>query len=292
MIITTAMNMTQAMALLQAGADSVLLPVNNGLSIRQDKGLDLSELKEAAQKIHDIDKKIYVNAMKIIHNDDLPKALELLEAAKEAEIDGIYVSDEAWQILKRQSGYTGELVYQPETLMTNGLDAQFYIDHGFEGVCLAHELSLEEIKECASECLEVEVLVHGYYSWFSSRRNLISNYISELEDRDVQVDREVPRFIREVQRDSWMRIEERDYGTTIWSDAPISSFEEIGILNLSGVHRFRIDTSFLPFEQSVQIVKTYKEILDSKLSPQEVEESLKGNSSLYYVETLTKKGKD
>lgn len=289
MIIATLNQPDQAALFLEAGADALLLPVAH-LSVRQEPGLEPEALRETIRQLKTMGAIVCLNCLKILHNGDLDQARALLQLAKEEGADEIYVCDEGWFVLAAQAGLSEKLVYQPETLVTNGLDAQFYIDQNARAVCLAHELSLQEILVCAKDCASLEVLVHGYYSWMSSRRPLLSNYLREIHKEECIEDLQTHDFrIREVQREAWLPAQEREYGTTIWSGAPISSFAQMPVLLEAGIRRFRIDTSFLEPEMAARCIAAYKALEQNQEVPAEEIRMLQGDDSLYHTESVTRK---
>lgn len=293
MIIAAINHPEEAERFAQSGADAMLIPVS-GLSVRQEPELDAEELRRVIHSLQKMNVKVYLNVLKILHATDLARAELLMDLAVEEKVDGLYIADEGWIVLARDAGYQGELIYQPETLVTNGMDAQFYIDQGLSAVSLAHELSLAEIEACAKDCSHLEVLVYGYYSWMSSRRPLVSNYLREicLEKKVPEVtDPEHEFFLREAQRDAWLRVEERETGTTIWSARPVSSFFQMPALLKAGIRRFRIDTSFLKPEEAARIITLYQK-LEQGADPAELNlEGILQDDSLYLSESLTRKEK-
>ncbi len=293
MIIAVVNHPDQAERFAQSGADAMLISVE-GLSVRQEPQLDFEELRKVIHSLQEKGVKVYLNVLKILHSTDLPAAELLMDLAIEEKVDGLYLADEGWIVLAKEAGYPGELIYQPETLVTNGLDAQFYIDQGLSAVSLAHELSLAEIEACARDCHDLEVLVYGYYSWMSSRRPLVSNYLREIELEEKVPEVSSPDhsfFLREAQRDAWMRVEERDYGTTIWSAAPISSFEQMPALLKAGIHRFRVDTSYLEPEEAARIITLFQK-LEQGADPAALDYTgILQDDSLYKTESLTRKEK-
>lgn len=294
MIIAVVNHPEEAERFAQSGADAMLIPVE-GLSVRQEPQLDEKQLRTAIHSLQKKGVKVYLNVLKILHSTDLPAAELLINLAKEEKADGLYIADEGWIVLAKDSGYEGELIYQPETLVTNGLDAQFYIDQGLSAVSLAHELSLAEIEACAKDCSNLEVLVYGYYSWMSSRRPLVSNYLREikLSEKVPEVtDPEHAFFLREAQRDAWLRVEERETGTTIWSAEPVSSFFQMPALLKVGIKRFRIDTSFLEPEEAARIITLFQ-MLEQGADPEKLDLSgIRQDDSLYMTESLTRKEKN
>lgn len=159
------------------GIDAILLGVE-GLSIRSLQKVSLEEVRLWKKECDRFEMKLYVNAMKFFMEDDLPFLRKSLDFFKEIQIEGIYFADEGVLLEAKKIGYEKVLIYQPETLMVNHLDVQFYLNQNIQAVSLAHELSLDEIQKIANE--KVEILIQGYYSILYSKRPLIKNYFDAL----------------------------------------------------------------------------------------------------------------
>lgn len=287
--------------LINAKSDGIILALPE-FSIRQISFLDPEDLENTVQKIHEHSLLAAVNAMKMLEEDEIEEAEEFLKLCQSAGVDEIYIADEGWIQLARKMDLIDRLIFQPETLMVNGYDAKFYLDQGLKSVSMAHELTLDEILSCSSVAGPIEILIQGYYSWMSSRRPLLSNYFEEIKSMN-ESDQSNPEdlknklyenessdnqlyWIQEQKRAGKLPVIEDSSGTTVYSDEPICSYDEISLLKEHGINRFRIDTLFEDDEYGVRQLALYRNILNQK----PIEEShKKGSDHLYSMKTVTRK---
>ncbi|MCF0106867.1 MAG: U32 family peptidase, partial [Holdemanella sp.] len=226
----------------------------------------------------ELDMKLYINFLRLIPEQKIEEVSSILKICKELDIDGIYFSDEGVLYKAMEIGYEDHLIYQPETLVANSMDVDFYLNQNLLSVSLCHELSLEELLTIASNYSNVEVLVHGYFSILYSRRPLVTNYLHVLKK-----DSPLPcRFdIIEQTRKGRMPIVQDESGTHVFSEVPIGSYDEIAALKESGIKRFRIDSIFFDDEYTVKVMNGYRN---------GIVEDTQYSNHWYHQETIKKKG--
>lgn len=252
MILTTIHSIDRLNDLKKAGADAVIIGVQD-LSIRSLQYAPFEQIPKWKQACDSAGLKLYINALKLCMDEDLENVRKLLEICQEQEIDGVYFADEGILYEAKQRQLEHLLIYQPETLITNHLDVQFYLKQGIQAVSLAHELSLDEIGNMAVP--GAEVLLSGYYSLLYSRRPLVSNYFDFMH-KDVDVNGRRFDLIEQTRTDR-MPIVQDETGTHIFSEVPIASFQEFEQLKQMGIQRFRIDSMFFDDDWTVQTLKAY-----------------------------------
>ncbi len=272
----------ELLRLIEQRADGIILAVAP-FSVRQNCFLGSEDLRRTAGAIHESGLKICINAMKMLEEQEIEKASAFLDLCQAAEVDEIYVADEGWMQLAREKDMIDRLIYQPETLIVNGFDAQFYIDQGLKAVSLAHELTLEEIVESAAVCSGLEVLIQGRYSWMNSRRKLLTNYFAET---GLQQPTDEVYLLKEQKREAYLPVMENEAGTVVFSAEPVCSYDEIRTLADAGIRRFRIDTLFEDKDYGCQQLRIYRNLLEGRNVP---DEQKKGSDHLYSMKTLTRK---
>lgn len=278
MIISTIHDPANLEAFKKAGADALIVSMPD-FSIRNEDELSISKIKEFSKEVHAKEMLLYVNMMAFLHESKKEKLIEVLEEIK-YDIDGIYYGDEGILEACRKLNIEDKLIYQPETLVTNSMDANFYLNQNIQAVSLAHELSLEEINAIAKKADSLEVQIHGYYSILYSRRPLVENYLRAIgSDRKNK-----PYEIIEQTRNERMKIVQNVKGTIVYSDKPKMSFKQILKLKEAGIDRFRIEGIFLSDKEIVQLISLYKQALEGVLP-----ENVDGDDSWYYKESLLRK---
>ncbi len=275
MILSTIHEIKNIPRLKEAGADALIFGLDE-LSIRACRTFLWEQLPEIKACCERYQVKLYINALRFFMEDEMDLVRRFLKLAKELSVDGIYYGDEGFYQEAKAIGFEDRLVYQPETLITNSSDIDFYLGLGIQSVSLAHECTLEEIAAMTRNQKNVEVLISGYFSILYSRRPLLTNYKNQIHSNQIQTDRMYTLI--ESTRTARMPILEDRFGTTIYSEAPIQSFKELPILKEHGLSRFRIDSLFFDDEWTIQVLQAYKTKGD-----------LPGSNRWYYQKTMTKK---
>lgn len=275
MFIVTIHDLKNIKKLKEAGADAIIIGVED-FSIRQSLTISLRDLKEVVLQCHALNLKLYVNALRFFMEDELNLLETFLKACKEADVDGIYYSDEGVFYEAQKQGMESLLIYQPETLITNHMDIAFYLHLGIQSVSLAHECSLEEILQMTEQNKEVEILISGYFSILYSRRMLVTNYLDAIKSNE-KGHKKVLDLIESTRQDR-MPIVEDDYGTHIFSEAPIQSQKELPVLKEHGLYRFRIDSIFMDDDWTVNVLQAYQN-----------QSEVPGSNHWYYQTTMKKK---
>ncbi len=254
MIISTFHDANRLKELKENGVDAIVVGVEH-VSIRSIQMYSLEQVKDLKNTCNQLGLQLYINCLRFFMDQDLELLQKTLQFCKENNI-GLYYADEGVLYQAKQIGYEHACVYQPETLITNALDVQFYIKQGIESVSLAHELSLDEIISIASYTPQLEVLISGYFSILYSRRPLIQNYFNALHIPNSPKGQFT--IIEQTRKDS-MPIIEDEYGTHIFSEQPIQSVHEYPRLKEAGIQRFRIDSIFMDDDWTIEQLKNYKQ---------------------------------
>ena len=275
MILSTLHEIKNIPRLKEAGVDAVIIGLED-VSIRACQTFSWDQLPMIKACCEQYQVKLYINALRFFMEDEIELVRRFLKLAKDLSIDGIYYGDEGLYQEAKTCGLADRLVYQPETLITNSMDIEFYCGLGIQSVSLAHECTLEEILTMTQTQKNVEILISGYFSILYSRRTLLTNYKNQIHSQAIQTNRMYT--LVESTRSDRMPIYEDRYGTTIYSEAPIQSFQELPVLKEHGLSRFRIDSIFFDDEWTLQVLQAYQN-----------QGSCPGSNRWYYQKTLTKK---
>lgn len=152
----------ELVAAIKAGADSVYVGAKEFSARAYAKNFSEDELRKAIDFCHERAKKIYLAINTLVYNDEMHKALKLVEFAYKEGIDAVIVQDLGllFIILKEFPG----MPVHASTQMTvhNLAQVKFLEDLGVKRVILSRELSLDEIKNIRQQSsIELEVFVHG-----------------------------------------------------------------------------------------------------------------------------------
>ena len=161
-ILAPAGSMESLIAAVRSGADAVYLGAKDFSARASAQNFTIDELREAVSycKIRNV--KVYLTVNTLMFDDELEKALILINEVYYAGIDAVIVQDIGLASLVKK--HIPNLKLHGSTQMTihTPAGAKALWEMGFSRVVLSRELSLKEIKEIADSCpIELEVFVHG-----------------------------------------------------------------------------------------------------------------------------------
>lgn len=252
----------------KAGADSVVIAVPF-FSTRGAAYFTVEELPRIKEECMHIGLRMYVFVNRLFVEEELVQLRVFLKILKEIDVDGIYYGDEGVLYEADALGLKDKLIYNPDTLITNKKDVQYYLDEGIAMVSISKEITLEEICHIASNVHGAcEVQLHGRLNMLHSKRMLVSHYM-EFIGKDVEVKHQKDMYIVEATREERMPILEDEMGTHVFTGFTLSSFDEIKDLVVSGVKAFRIDGIFYDVSYICEVLSLYKDILAGKRNGRE-----------------------
>lgn len=195
-----------------------------GLSCYYDHLYSLEEIESIVDIAHRQNQKVYVNAKKIIHEQDIDKVTYLVKELEKIGIDYYIYGDVAFLEIVGNLQINAKLIYQVATYMTNKYDINEMLKDN-NSVVVSTELSLEEMKEIINDTPK-ELYLHafGYYPIFHSRRELISNY---LIYRNREIDLEANYDVVEELRKTHYPIEQNENGMVVYLDGAYNLTEEL-----------------------------------------------------------------
>lgn len=234
-----------------------------------------SEMKEAIEYAHRMNKKIYVAANIFAKNDDIKNIYEYFEKLNEIKPDAVLVTDIgvlgiAKKILK---GVDIHISTQANT--TNYESVIFYRDLGVKRVVLARELTLDEIKfikEEIADSIEIECFVHGSMCISYSGRCLLSSFFTNRSANSGECthpcrwkysikEREFD-LIEEERPNDIYTIEEDDKGTYILNSKDLCMVGHIDDLIEAGIDSFKIEGRMKSELYMATIARTYRKAID------------------------------
>lgn len=295
-LLTTLITKDDIPLLANAGADGLILGTAF-FSVRSAGIFKEAELAELAVlcHAHKMEMRVLVNRM--FNDDELPQLKKHLYLLKEIGTDAIYFSDEAVLAIAEELNMKQLLIYQSDTLLTNHIDADYYLAEGLKGVVLAKEITLAEITAIAkaSDAAKMELIAHGYLAMMHSRRTLLSSYMEHLK-RSEKLNDNYHLTIEEATRHEAMPIYEDEHGTHVFSAFVQQSFAELNQFIQDGIGAIRIDGIFHSGEEIVEIVSIYNRLRNGELDVKSAKELFRSafpktvsTSGFYYQATAASK---
>lgn len=227
-------------------------------SCRAALELDYSEL--AILKCN-IQGKLFVLVNALVDEKYLNELKIHLNKLVEIGVDGIIFQDWGVFQLVNDLAVKWELIYNPDTLNTNGATLNYLATLGIDGAFLAREISLAKKQEIAQACkMKTMIQVHGVEYMSYSKRQLLATYKTETK-LDFPVDKEADIRIKAQNNDDLAHIYQDKFGTHIFSGKQLMSLDK-----LSGFTVFDylyIESLFIDPVTLVEIVNAYQEAIDA-----------------------------
>ena len=164
------------------GADAVYFGGRNYSLRANAKNLGISEIKEACEYAHSINKKVYVTVNIVFHNEDVDGLVKYLRDLEMCGVDAIIVSDPLVINVVHKNKINIPVHISTQYSTVNYEAVNFWKNMGVERVVLGREVSREEIKEIIDKTgVEVETFVHGAMCASYSGRCVLSNYFTNRD---------------------------------------------------------------------------------------------------------------
>ncbi len=146
----------------RAGADAVYLGASSLSARSSAHNFNKDELKEAVEYCHERDVKVYLACNTLVRDDEMKKAMELVEYACSIPVDALIVQDVGLAGMIHSAAPQVRLHGSTQMSVHTPMGVERLYKMGFKRVVLSRELSRNEIKEIADMSpIELEVFVHG-----------------------------------------------------------------------------------------------------------------------------------
>ena len=150
------------MPAVRAGADAIYLGARELSARANAKNFSNEELKNAVDYCRARGVKVYLACNTLVRDDELKKALKIVEYACSIPVDAIIIQDIGLISLVREAAPEMRLHASTQMSVHTLKGVELLADMGFKRVVLSRELSRDEIAEIAQKSpIELEVFVHG-----------------------------------------------------------------------------------------------------------------------------------
>ena len=236
---------------------------NKKYAVRMAALFDDEMISYLVSKIHDLNKKVYVCVNKLFTQEEIEGLEEYLINLNKLSVDGILFSDMAVYQIAKRNGFANLLIYDPDTLLVNSYDVNFYKGLGLESVVVSKDISLEDIFDVAKRNpLFATILVYGHYTLFYSKRKLVENYFYAYEKDPKKYIENRNLLTQEITRNEMYPIYQDDNGTVIYSDKKLFYANYLKKMHEVGINRFYFNFMFDNFDEAKRIISIYKESLE------------------------------
>ncbi|RRC92134.1 U32 family peptidase [Erysipelotrichaceae bacterium OH741_COT-311] len=204
--------------------------------------------------------KYYVLINRMIEEPDLMLLESYLKTLKTMGVDGIYYNDLAVLHLARKLEMLHLLSFNPDTLMTNKYDVNFYLQQGTNSVVISKEITLEEIIEILDynpgKC---DYIIHGRLNLSYTKRPFIKNYLKHIDSNYGVVYNQRYDLIESTRQGSMPAIE-NEHGTSVFTEFTLAGFKEM-LQMKEKINRFIIDDIFMSQQELFDVLDGYQAVL-------------------------------
>lgn len=163
------------------GADAVYCG-GESFSLRANaKNFSLSELKEAVNIAHNMNKKIYVAVNILFHESDIDGLNDYLKYLDSIGIDGVIASDIIVIKSIKELNLKLSVCLSTQASTLNSRAVRFWQNLGVTRVVLAREASKDDILRIKETGIEIETFIHGAMCTSFSGKCVLSNYMTNRD---------------------------------------------------------------------------------------------------------------
>ncbi len=228
---------------------------NSRFSARITNSFEEAEINQIIDFAKDEKKEVFLNFNKMFVNNDFLDFDLFLSKLKLDLVKGIIIADLG--LLKHlvEKGLTKQLIYNPETLLTNQFDFNFLSNLKIQGAFMSKEITINQIIEIIdNKKYRSFYYGHGHMNMFYSKRQLISNF-AKYYNLDLNSNALNYSLTEPHRLGRYFPVLEDQAGTHIFRDKVLNSFEILDQLNK--LDYFLIDTIFKDDNYGVQILDLY-----------------------------------
>lgn len=257
------------------GADAVYIG-GDAFSLRvAAENFTAEEMTEGLKYAHDRNKKVYLTANIIPHNDDIGDFKKYVEQIRHLGFDGVLISDLGIFDIMRELAPEIPIHISTQANNVNYRSALMWYKLGAKRVVLGREMSFKEIaefREKLPEDLELEAFIHGAMCISYSGRCLLSNYMTGRDSNAgacAHPCRWNYSLVEEKRPGQYFDVEENERGTFIFNSKDLCTIEHIPELINSGITSLKIEGRVKTSFYVATVVGAYRREIDRYLSSPE-----------------------
>ncbi len=249
------------------GADAVYLAGKN-FSLRNFSGnFTNDEIIDAVAYAHLHNTKVYLACNIYSRNHEQKEIEAFLNITGQIGPDAIIISDPGIIMLAKKNIPDIDIHLSTQANTTNLNAAMFWHDIGIKRVNLARELSLEEIKEIASNSkIETETFIHGAMCVSYSGRCLLSSFLSGRDSNRGLCShpcRWKYSVVEELRPNEYHPLMEDERGSYIFNSKDLRMIEHIPELINANITSLKIEGRMKGINYLASVVKTYRNAIDA-----------------------------
>ncbi len=265
------------------GADAVYLGVTDFSlrAMRKGELITAENLAHAVALSHELGAKAYLTLNIFAFNNDIAALEACIDRFSDAKPDAVILSDFGVFNLVRKYMPQTPVHISTQTNTLNYESVKFWRDLGAKRVVLARELAIADIAQIRAKVpdIELECFVHGAQCVSFSGRCLLSDYFSGGERRAnsgncCQPCRWSYKLVEETRPGEYYEINQDERGSHILCPKDLCLVKRLPELIDAGIDSFKIEGRTKSLYYVSAVAKTYRGVLDGKLSADEGFEEL------------------
>ena len=223
--------------------------------------ISLEKLKEIRSTYQN--KKIYVAIDKNFFNGEIENLKITLKELDKLNLEGIFYYDLAVLNIHKELNLKTPLIWNQNFLTTNYKTCNYYYQKGVKKVVLSAEITIDEIKEIASNTKsELFINVFGYQLMSLSRRKLITNYL-----KYTGYNKKEDNYLKKEGKD--YLIKENDAGTSIFTNHILNGLTKINELKKINANII-LDEMNISHDKFMKILEIYTFAINNDLTDEEL----------------------
>ncbi len=265
------------------GANAVYLGVGDFSlrALRKGELITLENLGGAVEKAHELGAKAYLTLNIFAFNSDITQLEACIDKFAAAKPDAVILSDfGVYNLVKKYMPGTNIHV-STQTNTLNYESVKFWRDLGAKRVILARELAVSDMAKIRQKVpnVELECFIHGAQCVSFSGRCLLSDYFSGGERKAnsgncCQPCRWSYKLVEETRPGEYYEINQDERGSHILCPKDLCLVKRLPELIDAGIDSFKIEGRTKSLYYVSAVAKTYRQVLDGKLSADEGFEEL------------------
>ncbi len=250
MLISTPRSLSEAKNLIDY-TDGFLVGLN-GFTRKHLNNFSITEVYEVIK----LNKLVILRLDNMLYDEEIKKYQELVDLFKPTEVL-FYVTDLGLVTLLSDNGLINRCIYDSQTMVTNKMDAKFYLDLGLNAVGISSEIPFKDVLE--SHPSGLFYLVFGLRMMFTSRRRVVSLY---LEHANLKSSLESLSLVEATRTERYPLFEDES-GTAIYRSYFVSLIKE---LKDSKLKYMLLDSLLVEEDKYLMLNKIYYKYLNGKIS--------------------------
>lgn len=256
-------------------------------STRETSYLTTEEFKEISRLTKSLNKELYISLKPLLFNEQVKDIKQLFNQIKDLYFTGVIVGDLGYYYLLKELEVKN-IIYNPETLLTNIEDINEAYSVGFKGAFISKEILLKDIKKIIEEKNgDIYLTAHGYLNMFYSKRKLIKNYFKETNISHAYLNKQTLK-LKERKREGYYPIIEDKFGTHIFRKSVSTVLYQLE--QLKGVDYLLIDSIFHDDNYTKQILSLFvSKINETKIEQLKKDYDEQWDEGFLFTKTIYKK---